>query len=52
MNDRKDPDLFDFDSEIEPVLQVIVGKTLEHARIEVIEEYEKEILDKAIAKFK
>jgi hypothetical protein len=27
----KDPDLFDFDLEVEPILQVLVGKALEHA---------------------
>lgn len=35
-----DRDLFDFENEVEPVLQVLVGKSIEHARIEVIEEYE------------
>jgi len=37
----KDMDLFDFNLECEPILQVLVGKCLEHARIEVIEDYEK-----------
>lgn len=27
----KDPDLFDFELEVEPILQVLVGKALEHA---------------------
>jgi hypothetical protein len=36
-----DPDLFDFDLEVEPILQVLVGKSLELARIEVIEAFEK-----------
>lgn len=27
----KDPDLFDFELEVEPILQVLVGKTLETA---------------------
>jgi hypothetical protein len=39
-----DRDLFDFENEVEPVLQVLVGKSIEHARIEVIEEYEAMIL--------
>lgn len=29
LDDRKDPDLFDFDFEVEPILQVLVGKSLE-----------------------
>ena len=41
LNDRKDPDLFDFDLEVEPILQVLVGKSLELARIEVIEAFER-----------
>lgn len=36
----KDVDLFDFELEAEPILQVLVGKAIEHARIEVIEEWE------------
>lgn len=52
MDDRNDPDLFDFRAEAEPILQVLVGKALEHARIEVIEDYEKENLEKAQAKYK
>ena len=35
-----DSELFDFNNEVEPILQVLVGKSIEHARIEVIEEYE------------
>ena len=35
-----DYDLFDYENEVEPVLQVLVGKAIEHARIEVIEDYE------------
>lgn len=31
MNDRTDMDLYDFDTEVEPVLQVLVGKVLEYA---------------------
>ena len=52
MDERNDPDLFDFKAEAAPILQVLVGKALEHARIEVIEEYEKDILEKAKAKYK
>jgi len=33
-------DLFDFDREVEPVLEVLVGKTLEHGMMEVLEEEE------------
>ena len=36
--------LFDFDLEVEPILQVLVGKALEHARIEVIENHENFVL--------
>jgi hypothetical protein len=36
----KDPDLFDFELEAEPILQVLVGKALELAQIEAIEEFE------------
>ena len=35
----KDPDLFDFELEVEPILQVLVGKALEHAQIEIIEDH-------------
>lgn len=40
----RDPFLFDYESEVEPILQVLVGKSIEHARIEVIEEYEEKML--------
>lgn len=33
----RDSDLFDFDLEVEPILQVLVGKALELAQIEAIE---------------
>lgn len=33
-------DLFDFDFEVEPILEVIVGKTLEQSMLEVMEEEE------------
>ena len=37
----KDKDeLFDFNLESEPLLQVLCGKALEQARVEVIEDYE------------
>ena len=39
-------DLFEFDIEVDPILEVIVGKSLEHARMEVLEEYEIELLRK------
>ncbi len=32
--------LFDFDVEVQPVLQVLVGKTIEQALLEVLEEEE------------
>jgi len=47
----EDPDLFDYEREVEPILQVLVGKSIEHARIEVIEEYEKEELLKHKRRF-
>lgn len=40
----EDPDLFDFDMEIEPMLNVLVGKTLEQARMMVLEEEELRIM--------
>ena len=42
----EDGDLFDFDIEVDPILEVIVGKTLEHARMEVLEEFEIELIRK------
>jgi hypothetical protein len=36
--------LFDYENEVEPILQVLVGKSIEHARIEVIEELEAKLL--------
>ena len=47
----KDPDLFDFENEVEPILQVLVGKSIEHARIEAIEEYEQDVLAKHKRKY-
>lgn len=35
-----EPELFDFVLEVEPILEVIVGKTMEQARMELIEEDE------------
>ena len=37
--DDTDPDLFDYELEVEPVLQVLIGKALEQSRIEVIEDW-------------
>eukprot|EP01007_Sphenomonas_quadrangularis_P003651 NODE_765_length_1194_cov_91.394760_g617_i0.p1 GENE.NODE_765_length_1194_cov_91.394760_g617_i0~~NODE_765_length_1194_cov_91.394760_g617_i0.p1 ORF type:complete len:329 (-),score=67.11 NODE_765_length_1194_cov_91.394760_g617_i0:117-1103(-) len=37
-----DGDLFDFDLEVEPILEVMVGKTLEQAMLEVMQEEELE----------
>jgi hypothetical protein len=36
----EDPDLFNFDEEIEPMLNVLISKTLEQARMLVLEEAE------------
>lgn len=36
----KDGDLFDFDNEVDPILDVMVGKTLEQAMLEVMQEEE------------
>jgi hypothetical protein len=38
----EDGELFDFDMEVDAILQVLVGKTLEQARMEVLEETELE----------
>ena len=46
-----DPDLFDYENEVEPILQVLVGKSIEHARIEVLEEYETGVLKKHMADY-
>lgn len=40
----EDPDLFDFDTEIEPMLNVLVRKTLEQARMLVLEDEELRIM--------
>ena len=47
-----DADLFDFEMEVEPILQVLVGKSLEQARIEVIEGYENAVLAKHNSQYK
>jgi len=39
-----DPDLFNFDEEVEPMLNVLCSKTLEQARMEVLEETEQAII--------
>ncbi|KAJ3132543.1 Radial spoke head protein 3 [Physocladia obscura] len=44
-------ELFDFDFEVEPILEVIVGKTLEQALMEVAEEDELAVLKKHQIKF-
>eukprot|EP00831_Metopus_contortus_P054705 TRINITY_DN4607_c0_g1_i3.p1 TRINITY_DN4607_c0_g1~~TRINITY_DN4607_c0_g1_i3.p1 ORF type:complete len:220 (-),score=47.60 TRINITY_DN4607_c0_g1_i3:10-669(-) len=41
-----DYDLFDYDREVEPILSVLVGKTLEQARLEVDEDAEIEAIRK------
>lgn len=35
-----DGDLFDFDEEVEPILSVILGRTIEESQMEVLEEEE------------
>lgn len=39
-----DPELFDFDCEVEPMLNVLCDKTLEQAQMEVLEEEELNII--------
>ena len=50
--ENRDPDLFDFNLEVEPILQVLVGKSIEQARIEVIEDWENLCLQKHKADYK
>ena len=38
LDDKRD--IFDFEAEAAPILQALVGRSLEQARIEVIETYE------------
>ncbi len=40
----EDNELFKFDDECEPILSVLCGKTLEHARMEVLEEEELRVM--------
>jgi len=44
----EDGDLFDFDKEVEPILEVLIGKTIEQSLMEVLEEEEL----KSFAKYK
>lgn len=37
-------DLFDFDLEVEPILEVLVGKTLHVAMLELMQEEELEVV--------
>lgn len=39
-----DGELFDFDYEVEPILQVLLGKTIEQSRMEVLEEEELKVM--------
>jgi len=39
-----DGELFNFDYEVEPILQVLIGKTLENGRMEVLEEEELRVM--------
>lgn len=39
-----DPELFDFDKEVEPMLNVLCERTLEQARMEVLENNELAII--------
>lgn len=38
----EDGELFDFEIEVEPILQVLIGKCLVQSRCELVEEYEKQ----------
>ena len=40
----EDNELFRFDKEVEPILSVLCGKTLEFARMEVLEEEELRVM--------
>lgn len=40
----EDPELFDFDKEIEPMLNVLISKTLEQARMLALEEEELRVM--------
>lgn len=52
VQDRIDPELFNFDVEVMPILQVLVGKSLELARIECIEEHERNEREEAMKVYK
>lgn len=52
MDDRKEPELYSFENEVRPVLQVLVGKALELAQIEVLEAEENRILAAHKANYK
>ncbi len=41
-----DYELFNFDAEVEPMLNVLIEKTLEQAQMEVLEEFELAIIKK------
>ena len=40
----EDGDLFDYEEEVEPILAVLCGKTLEHSRMEELEEEELRVM--------
>lgn len=44
-------DLFDFDTEVEPILQALLGKTIEQSRMEVLEEEELKVMKQQQKKF-
>ena len=46
-----DTDLFNFDREVQPLVQVIVSKTIEDSRREVLEEEEREEIQKTMLKY-
>lgn len=48
----EDGELFDFNEEVEPILQVLVGKTMEQSRMEVLEEEEVEAMKRHQREFK
>ena len=41
----EDRELFDFDLEAQPILQVLIGRCLENSKMELIEEYEKKMFE-------
>jgi hypothetical protein len=45
-------EVFDFDLEVAPILQVLVGRSLETARIEVVEDYEIQQIEKHRQEYK